>query len=50
MEWTREKINALKNKFGTSIKLRYIKYYKIHGTPEERQVRYSLVPIPSAIP
>jgi hypothetical protein len=50
MEWTREKINALKDKFGTRIKLRRIKYYKIYRTPEEQQVRYSLVPTPSTIP
>ena len=35
MEWTREEINAFKKKFGTNIKLRSIKYYKIHGTLEE---------------
>ena len=36
MEQTREEINMLKKKFGTSIKLRSIKYYKIYGTLEEQ--------------
>ena len=39
MEWIREKINVLEDKFGTNIKLRYIKYYKIYGTLEEQQAR-----------
>jgi len=43
-------INALKDKFGTNIKLRSIQYYKIHGTLEEQQARRSSVPILSAIP
>ena len=50
MEWIKEKINVLKNKFGTDIKLRSIKYYKIYKTLEEQQIRCSLVPIPSATP
>ena len=35
MEWTREKINILENKFGTNIKLKSIKYYKIYKTLKE---------------
>ena len=31
-EWTNKEINILEKKFGTNIKLRSIKYYKIHGT------------------
>jgi len=50
MEWTREKINALEDKFGTNIKLRSIKYFKTHGTPEEQRAGHSLVPILSIIP
>ena len=50
MEQTREEINALKKKFGTNIKLRGIKYYKIHRTLEEQQARRSLVPMLSTIP
>ena len=36
MEWIREKINVLENKFNTNIKLKSIKYYKIHGTLKKR--------------
>ena len=43
-------MKVLKNKFSTSIKLRRIKYYKIYGTLKKRQVEYSLVLTPSAIP
>jgi len=50
MEWTREEINILKDNFSTSIKLRRIKHYKIHGTPEERRVRHSLVPTLFTLP
>ena len=35
MEWTSKEINVLEKKFGTNIKLRSIKYYKIYGTLEE---------------
>ena len=50
MEWTMEEINALKERFSTSIKLRRIKYYKIYGTLKKRRVKYSLILILSAIP
>ena len=36
MEWIKEKINTLKDKFSTNIKLKYIKYYKIDRTLEEQ--------------
>jgi hypothetical protein len=35
IEWTREKINALENKFSTGIKSRHIEYYNIEGTLKE---------------
>ena len=35
MEWTSKEINTLKKKFGTNIKLRSIKYYKIYKTLKE---------------
>ena len=35
MEWIKEEINVLKNKFGTNIKLISIGYYKTHGTLKE---------------
>ena len=35
MEWTREKINALKKTFSAKIKSRSIKYYKIYKTLKE---------------
>ena len=35
MEWISKEINILKKKFGTKIKLRSIKYYKIYKTSEE---------------
>ena len=50
MEWISKEINVLKKKFGTNIKLRSIKHYKIYGTLEEQQVRRSLVPMLSTIP
>ena len=50
MEWTREEMNILKDKFSTSIKLRRIEHYKTYRTPEERQARHSLVPTLSTLP
>ncbi len=50
MEWIREEINALEDKFSTGIKSRHIEYYKIHRTLEKRQARRSLVPILPTIP
>ena len=35
MEQTNKEINTLKKKFGTNIKLKSIKYYKIYGTLKE---------------
>ena len=35
MEWTKEKITVLENKFNTNIKLISIRYYKIYKTLEE---------------
>ena len=35
MEWISKEINILKKKFGTNIKSRSIKYYKIYGTLKE---------------
>ena len=35
MEWTKEKITVLENKFDTNIKLISIRYYKIYGILKE---------------
>ena len=35
MEWTNKKINIFKKKFGTNIKSKSIKYYKIYRTLKE---------------
>ena len=35
MEWTSKEINIFEKKFGTNIKLRNIKYYKIYKTLKE---------------
>ena len=45
MKWISKKINILKKKFSTNIKLRSIEYYKIYKTLEKQQIKYSLVPI-----
>ena len=35
MEWISKEINVFEKKFGTNIKLKSIKYYKIHRTLKE---------------